>query len=86
MVVSGITEDKPQIGTLVQFTGVGLYRPGLDAEAVSEMVDKILADASYRQNAERIKEKYKDYDPIDRLDEIIQDRTRQFEEGSIWNR
>ncbi|KAF2099105.1 UDP-Glycosyltransferase/glycogen phosphorylase [Rhizodiscina lignyota] len=78
----GELEDKPQIGALIQHTGVGVFyqHANLDAQTVSDSVDKLLGNSSYLHTARKIQDIYKDYDPIDKLDQLIQERMKAFEE------
>lgn len=77
----GVLEDKPQVGTLSQHKGVGIYHPALKLEPqmVKESVDTIFKDPQYRKRALEMKRSYEDYNPVERLDELIQERTKALE-------
>ncbi|KAF2103208.1 UDP-Glycosyltransferase/glycogen phosphorylase [Rhizodiscina lignyota] len=82
MVLIGALEDKVETGTIARYTGVGIFHHSLSVEpdAVAASVDEILSNPSYKQNAEKMKESYKEYDPVELLDKIIQERVRWYDE------
>ena len=56
LVVAGQTEDKTEVTARVAWSGVGinLKAQAPKPEAVRAAVDKVIADPSYRMNAERL--------------------------------
>ncbi|KAF2100909.1 UDP-Glycosyltransferase/glycogen phosphorylase [Rhizodiscina lignyota] len=85
MVSTGLEQDKPQTGVIMEVRKVGIYHNVLqaDKDQIRESVDKILNNPNYKETAEKFKEIYKNYSPAERLHEIIQQRTREFEEYTL---
>ena len=82
MLSIGMMEDKPTTGLLIEEKKVGIYHATeqLSAEQAKESIDKILGDPKYKENALKFKDIYKNYDPVDKLDELIQKETKKFDE------
>lgn len=85
MVSTGLEQDKPQTGVIMELKKVGIYHHVLqaDKDQLRESVDKILTDPTYKETAEKYKEIYKNYNPVEKLHEIIQRRTREFDEYTL---
>lgn len=81
MVISGTVLDKTKIGAIAKYTGVAefVHKDFLDPEDIRTGVDNILKDPSYKNNMMKMAEVYKGYDPIERLDGIIQERIKWFD-------
>jgi UDP:flavonoid glycosyltransferase YjiC (YdhE family) len=63
IVVAGATEDKPEVGARVAWSGCGIRITGApDAAAIRSAVQKVLDDDSYRANARRLAAEAATYD------------------------
>jgi MGT family glycosyltransferase len=74
MVVTGIGEDKPEVGTRVAWSGSGLYlRTDTPAmEEVRDAVDQIFASGTYRARAREIAEDFAAYDAANELPQLLE--------------
>lgn len=82
VVLVGNFADKVETGAIVRYTGVGMHYvgPATDSETLRTSVEEILHNPSYREKAEAMKQRYLEYEPVEQLDSIIQERTRWFDE------
>ena len=80
MVLSGKYEDKAEIGAMGIWAGVAEYHKKnvVDPDDVRDSVNKILSDDRFKQKAMEIAEIYKGYDPVERMDAILQERIASF--------
>lgn len=81
MVLSGIYEDKAEIGAIGEWAGVAEFhrKINMDAEEVRESVNKILNDDSFKRKARELADVYRAYDPVKRLDAILEERIKWFD-------
>lgn len=81
LVSMGAMEDKPVTGIIIQETEVGVYHflEQLEPAQILQSIDEVLGNAKYKQNAQRLQGIYKTYDPVERLEAIIQRETRKFD-------
>lgn len=79
-IMTGLLEDKPQVGVITQQTGVGIWNPAMKFEPamIKESVETILTDLKYKKKAMEMKRSYEKYDPIEGLDQLIQERMDKF--------
>ncbi|KAH8645757.1 MGT family glycosyltransferase [Xylariales sp. PMI_506] len=73
MVMSGLTQDKPEVSRRAEWAGVAvnLHTQRPTAEALIEGVDKVLADPSYKNRALELKAENEALNPLDTLEKII---------------
>ncbi|KAH8889146.1 MGT family glycosyltransferase [Thozetella sp. PMI_491] len=73
MVMSGITQDKPEVSARAEWAGLGInLRAQIPTpEALTEAVDKILADPSYKKRVLEIKAENEAMDPLGSLEKVI---------------
>lgn len=73
MILSGVTQEKPHIGGLVTWTGVGVNlavdAPGL--ATIAEAVEKVLGDPSYGIKAREMSRSGRAYNPVRILDGVV---------------
>jgi MGT family glycosyltransferase len=74
LVVSGASEDKPEVAARVEWSGAGLnLKTGTPTpQAVRDAVRKLLADSRYRTRARALAAEYKSHDAIARAVEIVE--------------
>ncbi|KAJ4993422.1 udp-glucuronosyl udp-glucosyltransferase [Stagonosporopsis vannaccii] len=74
LVVGGEGQDKAITNAIVQWSGVGVHvggrSPGL--KSIRDGIEKILADASYKQKAEAMSKNFERYDAATVIDGVIQ--------------
>jgi UDP:flavonoid glycosyltransferase YjiC (YdhE family) len=66
LVVAGTTEDKPEVAARVAWSGSGinLRSSTPTAEALRRAVQRVLAEPSFRQNAQRLSREFAQYDAV----------------------
>ncbi|KAH8675249.1 hypothetical protein BX600DRAFT_507501 [Xylariales sp. PMI_506] len=73
MVMSGITEDKPEVSARAEWSGLGVnlraQRP--TPEALVQGVNKVLSDPNYKRCVMEVKVENKAMDPLGELEKII---------------
>jgi UDP:flavonoid glycosyltransferase YjiC (YdhE family) len=63
IVVAGATEDKPEVGARVAWSGAGIRLPGTaSAAGLRRAVERVLHDDRYRTNARRLADEMATYD------------------------
>jgi len=64
MVVTGLGEDKPEVGTRVAWTGSGMYlrTDNPSVEEIREAADQVLSGEKYRARARALSEEFAAYD------------------------
>jgi UDP:flavonoid glycosyltransferase YjiC (YdhE family) len=63
IVVAGATEDKPEVGARVAWSGAGIRLPGkASASAIRRAVQRVLHEDRYRTNARRLAAEVATYD------------------------
>jgi MGT family glycosyltransferase len=74
IVAAGLTEDKPENGTRVVWTGSGIYlrTDNPTAEELREAVESIFSDPSYRENAKRLAKEFAAHNPARELKHLIE--------------
>ena len=74
MVVTGLGEDKPEVGARVAWTGSGIYlrtnNPSVDE--VREAVDQVLSSKKYREHAKTLSEEFATYDVARELPQALE--------------
>jgi len=74
MVVTGMGEDKPEVGTRVAWTGSGVYlrsdNPSI--EEIREAVDQVLSSSNYRARAKALSEEFAAYDAARELPQALE--------------
>ena len=78
MVLSGVGQDKAQTGSIAEWAGVGVYHQVEQTTPymIWESVEAILKDKRYKERAEELSTKYRDYDTIAIVDQTIQEALR----------
>jgi len=74
MVVVGKSEDKPEVGARVTWTGTGIYL-ATDTPAVEQIrdaVDQVLAKPEYRACAQKLAQEFASFDSAKRLAELVE--------------
>ncbi|KAH7017924.1 putative UDP-glucuronosyltransferase 2A3 [Macrophomina phaseolina] len=66
LIVAGGSVDKPEVAARVEWAGIGvnLRTATPDPAQIKAAVDKILADASYKQKAKQIQQERENIDPL----------------------
>jgi UDP:flavonoid glycosyltransferase YjiC (YdhE family) len=74
LVVAGASEDKPEVGARVAWSGAGLnLKTGKPKpHAVRAAVRAVLDDPRYRARAQTLASEYRSYDPIARVIQIVE--------------
>jgi UDP:flavonoid glycosyltransferase YjiC (YdhE family) len=74
MVLAGLSEDKPEIGSQVASSGSGisLRTDTPTAEQVRDSVEQILSEPSYRANAKRLAAEFAQYDSTKELLRLLE--------------
>lgn len=85
MLTMGVDTDRPTTGMIVDEKEVGiyLYVQALTPEQARENIDQLLTDPKYTANAQKMKESYKNYNPVEKLDEIIRREVKKFDDISM---
>ncbi|RAL66198.1 hypothetical protein DID88_005870 [Monilinia fructigena] len=85
MVMGGDTEDKPDNCMRCEWAGVGINlksaRPGV--EKLREDIERVFADAKYRDRAREIKREMEGLDPMGILETLILDVVSEKSAGSL---
>ncbi|KAB8303359.1 hypothetical protein EYC80_004791 [Monilinia laxa] len=85
MVMGGDTEDKPDNCMRCQWTGVGINlksaRPGV--EKLREEVERVFADAKYRDRAREIRREMEGLDPVGVFETLIREVVGEKSAGSL---
>lgn len=81
MVLSGLAQDKPEIGPLSEWAKVGIYKPFayVPAEELRDAVDKILTTPMYKETVMMFKDRYNEYEPLGRIDRLIEESLAKIE-------
>lgn len=81
MVLSGVAQDKPEIGPLAEWAGVGIYKPMafVPPEELRDAVDTIFSDPKYKERVMELKERYNDYEPLERIEKLIEESVSKIE-------
>jgi MGT family glycosyltransferase len=74
MVVTGLGEDKPEVGARVAWTGSGIYlrTNNPSVEEVRDAVDRVLSSKKYRARAKKLSEEFKSYDAATELPQALE--------------
>jgi MGT family glycosyltransferase len=74
LVVAGNTEDKPEVGARVAWSGAGVtLRTARPTPArLRAAIDAVLGDGDYRRNAERLGTAYRNLDAAERSAELLE--------------
>jgi UDP:flavonoid glycosyltransferase YjiC (YdhE family) len=85
VVVAGTTEDKPEVGARVAWSGAGinLKTATPTPEAVRNAVRRILRDPSYRDRARALSTEYARYDAISLALDVIEDTIGKAVPGAV---
>ena len=74
MVVTGIGEDKPEVGARVAWTGSGVYlrTDYASAEEVGSAVEQVLSNGTYRARARELAEDFAEHDAATELTQLLE--------------
>lgn len=81
VVTTGLEQDKPQPGIILEMKHVGVWQLVLqaDKDELREHIDKVLNDASYNETALKFRDTDKSYSPNEKLHNTIQKRMAEFD-------
>ncbi|MFI6979076.1 nucleotide disphospho-sugar-binding domain-containing protein [Embleya sp. NPDC050154] len=73
LVVAGSTEDKPEVGARVEWSGTGidLKTSKPDGSAIRTAVPDVLANPEYAERALRLRKEFSEFDPLGTIAELI---------------
>lgn len=80
LILVGSGADKLETGTIAMYTGVGIHHQeaALGSDTVRKSVEEILRNPNFKEKAQAMKRGYQEYNPIEKLDKILQERALWF--------
>ncbi|KAF1941841.1 UDP-Glycosyltransferase/glycogen phosphorylase [Clathrospora elynae] len=74
MILSGVGQDKLHTGTLVNYTGYGIYHAVSQAspQMLTDSFDEIMGNGTYSVNMKAVKKKYEEYNAVAIVDATVQ--------------
>jgi MGT family glycosyltransferase len=74
MVVTGLGEDKPEVGSRVAWTGSGIYlrTDTPSVEDVREAVDRVLSSETYKSRAKELSDEFATHDAASELPQLLE--------------